>query len=176
MRLYNLLFRKLRNSCIVSSVMILFLLLTACQSSTANHNQQMEDLKGISELTVPEDTILVTQKEGFDQGSQDECYAVYVESLYGTQQSFEKIRPFYEQMLTANGWQKDTVFSDATYVIFERTDGFRLEINNHETASRISRRQIEDARQKYTTVYLVSAVYATPETWKQCGQHVEDNN
>jgi hypothetical protein len=169
-------FRKLKNSSFLSSIIILLFLFTACQFSTANYSQQMEELVKTSQLTIPEDTILVTQKEGIDQGSQDGCYTVYVERLYGTQQPFDQVRLFYEQMLTADGWEKNTVLSDVTYARFDRTDGFVLGVYDKETASRISRRQIEDARQKYATVYLVSAVYATPETWKQCGQHVEDNN
>lgn len=163
--------KKNRISSVLWGVVALFILLMVCQSFTTNRGPQMEDLIKVSELAVPEDTTLVTRKEGVDQGSQDECHAIYVERLYGTRQSFEKIRLFYDQMLTTDGnWQKDSAFSDATYIAFERADGFILGVYDNETASSISRRQIEDAQQKYPTVYLVEAVYASPTTKELCSQ------
>jgi hypothetical protein len=134
----------------------------------------MEDLVVlISALATPQDTALLTQIEGSSQGSQEECQFVYVERLYGAQQPFEDIRTFYEQTLVADGWQKNVMFSDARGISFERADGFVLGVYDDETASHISRSQIESIQQEFTTVYLVSAVYAVPTTWKRCGQRVE---
>ena len=162
--------KKLKLPFILSSA-ILFALLVACLLIATQRGQSVEDVVSlVSTLAAPGDAVLSAQEEGVDQGSQDECRFIYVEKLYGAQQPFEKIRLFYEQMLAAKGWQKNAALSDATVIEFERSDGFILGVVDDETASFMSRRQIEEARQKYPTVYLLSVVYADPEIWKQCGQ------
>ncbi len=150
---------------------MLFALLAACLLIATNRGHNVEDVVGlVSTLAAPGDAVLSAQIEGVDQGSQDECQFIYVERLYGAQQPFEKVRLFYEQMLAAKGWQKYVTFTDAAGIEFKRADGFVLAVYDDETASFMSRRQIEEARQKFATVYLLSVVYADPEIWKQCGQ------
>jgi hypothetical protein len=162
--------KKLKLLPMLSSA-ILFALLVACLPITTQRGQGVEDVVSlVNALAAPGDAVLSAQIEGVDQGSQDECHFIYVETLYGAQQPFEKVRLFYEQTLAAKGWQKDVALSDATEIEFERSDGFILGVGDNETASRISRRQIEEARQKFATVYLLSVVYADPEIWKRCGQ------
>jgi hypothetical protein len=165
--------KKLKLPFMLLSAILVFTLLVACSPIAANRGRQMENLVSlVSTFAAPEDAALSAQIEGASQGSQEECQFIYVERLYGAQQPFEKIRVFYEQMLVAKGWQKNAALSDATVIEFERADGFVLAVYDDETASRMSHRQIEDAQQKFTTVYLLSVVYADPRTWKQCGQRL----
>jgi hypothetical protein len=164
--------KKLKPPLILSSA-ISFALLVACLPIATNRDQNVENLASlVSTLTAPEDAVLSAQIEDIDQGSQDECQFAYAERLYGARQPFEKIRLFYEQILAAKGWQKNVALSDATLIEFERADGFVLAVYDDEAASRMSHRQIEEVRQKFATVYLLSVVYADPETWKQCGQRL----
>jgi hypothetical protein len=53
---------------------------------------------------APPGVVLLHQREGSRSGS--DCYAYYVDQIYGTDQSLADIVPYYQERLAANGWMQ----------------------------------------------------------------------
>lgn len=141
---------------------LLCLYLAGCTSGTEKIDRLLET------LPTPPNVDLLYEQDGVRQGSQDACFFPYTKRLYGTDQSFEQIVEFYENVLNPAIWQKRTDdFTLPGSPSWEKGREFWLSLESDPRLD-FPEEVINDAQSQYETVYFMVVTYIDRIAREKC--------